>query len=335
MGEITSLFVHKVARQASAGVETRDLFAIVGLDPQAPVDPARMVASQDYYAFFATLARRDPEGLTLPLRTGASMRSDEYGAFGLAWKSAPDLSGSYARAERYARVLTSVTTYEAEAVPEGTMMHLHREGERDLGLRLSNEASIASIAAISGEVSTRPFTPLAVFFRHDAPGSTHAHEAHFGCPVRFSSGRDALLVSRETMRTANRLGDRGISRFLDQHLMTQVAQLADEDGLESRVRLAVSRVLSEGVPSVSAIAETLGMSARTLQRRLSDAGQSFQGLVDHARRDLAQRLLQETGYSLAEVAFLTGFADQSGFTRAFKRWAGCTPRSYRLRPPQD
>jgi AraC-like DNA-binding protein len=68
-----------------------------------------------------------------------------------------------------------------------------------------------------------------------------------------------------------------------------------------------------------------------MQRRLSDAGYSFQALIDASRRELAERLLEETGYPLAEVAFLTGFSDQSAFNRAFKRWAGQTPRSYRLR----
>ena len=72
------------------------------------------------------------------------------------------------------------------------------------------------------------------------------------------------------------------------------------------------------------------MSGRTLQRRLSERGLSYQSLIDQARRQLAQRLLRETDYSLAEVAFMTGFAEQSSFTRAFKRWAGQTPRSYRL-----
>jgi AraC-like DNA-binding protein len=84
------------------------------------------------------------------------------------------------------------------------------------------------------------------------------------------------------------------------------------------------------VPGLSDIASSLGMSARTLQRRLADEGHSFQSLVDRARQDLAQQLLKETDYSLAEIAFLTGFSEQSGFTRAFKRWAGQTPRSYRL-----
>ena len=89
-------------------------------------------------------------------------------------------------------------------------------------------------------------------------------------------------------------------------------------------------LLSEGVPALSQISGELGMSARTLQRRLSDHGQSYQNLVDFARQELAQQLLRETRYSLAEVAFLTGFSEQSAITRAFKRWSGQTPRSYRL-----
>ena len=101
--------------------------------------------------------------------------------------------------------------------------------------------------------------------------------------------------------------------------------------LAGRVRHAVTDTLSEGVPTLSAIASKLGLGPRTLQRRLSASGHSFQGIVDMARKDLAQRLLQETELCLAEIAFLTGFSEQSGFTRAFKRWAGQTPRSYRLK----
>ncbi len=100
--------------------------------------------------------------------------------------------------------------------------------------------------------------------------------------------------------------------------------------LAGRVRLTVTDTLSQGVPTLSAIASELGIGPRTLQRRLSASGHSFQGIVDMARKDLAQRLLQETELCLAEIAFLTGFSEQSGFTRAFKRWAGQTPRSYRL-----
>lgn len=117
-----------------------------------------MIADAHYYSFFERAAAIDRNGTTLPLRAGAAMHSDDYGAFGLAWKSAPTLRGSYNRAERYAQVLTSVSTYEVEATNEGAYMHLHRSGERHLGMRLSNEATIASILTISQGVST--------FYRH-------------------------------------------------------------------------------------------------------------------------------------------------------------------------
>ena len=175
-----------------------------------------------------------------------------------------------------------------------------------------------------------PFMPLAVFFKHVPRGDVAIYEAHFGCPVHFETDRDALLVSEDSLDLPNKLGDETIARFFDRHLESELASLTEEDGLEPRVRRAVASMLSEGVPTLSSIAADLGLGSRTLQRRLTDQGHSFQSVVDAARHDLAQQLLSETEYSLAEIAFLTGFSEQSGFTRAFKRWAGQTPRSYRL-----
>lgn len=330
MGQITSLYVYKVVGQASDGVETRDLIESLGLAPDGPIDPARMVPSADYYRFFAALSERDPDGLRLPLRIGAAMRSDEYGAFGLAWKSAPDLRGSYARSERYGHVLGSAETYSMERTAEGVFFSLDKAGDGSLGMLLSNEASMSAVATISQEVSTAPFTPKGIFFKHHPRGDVSVYEAHFGCPVHFETEQDAILVTDDMLAVPNKLGDETIATFFDRHLAAELAAMTDDTGLEQRVRIAVSQTLSEGVPSVTDIASQLGVSGRTLQRRLSNKGVSFQGLVDLARRELAERLLKDTDYSLAEVAFLTGFSEQSGFTRAFKRWAGQTPRSYRL-----
>ncbi|WP_291896871.1 AraC family transcriptional regulator [Maricaulis sp.] len=330
MGQITSLYVYRVVSEASPGVETRDLVEGLGLNPDGPIDPSQMVSSPDYYRFFADLEARDPDGLNLPLRIGASMQTDEYGAFGLAWKSAPDLRGSYNRAERYARVLSSVEVYELEPTDGGAYYKLLKEGDGSRGMQLSNEASLSAVTEISDQISRAEFTPDAIFFKHAPRGPVEAYEAHFGCPVHFEDERDALLVSEALLSAPNKLGDATIAQFFDRHLEQELAAIADSVSLDQRVRIAVAKALSEGVPPVSDIASSLGMSARTLQRRLSDQGYSFQVVVDLARKDLAQKLLTETDYSLAEIAFLTGFSEQSGFTRAFKRWAGQTPRSYRL-----
>lgn len=330
MGHITSLFVRRVINEVDNNIDKDALLRSVDIEPDSPVDPSHMVSDTEYYAFLERVASLDRNVTTLPLRVGAAMRCDDYGAFGLAWKSATDLRGSYERAERYARMLTNVSTYEVEMTDYGAFMHLHRAGERRLGMRLSNEATMASITSISRQVSTKEFKPIAVYFKHSAPESVADHEAYFGCPVYFESDRDALLVSMGTLQTPNKLGDAGISKFFDTHLEAELSKLKDDNSLERRVRIQVSQSLSEGVPMISDVARHLGMSGRTLQRRLAGRGYSYQTLVDESRRQLAKRLLQQTDYSLAEVAFMTGFSEQSAFTRAFRRWAGQTPRSFRI-----
>ncbi len=335
MGQVSALFVHKVvgvatSGEAPGGARRRDLFESVGVDPDAPVDPKLMIPDSDYYDLCERVAREDEHGPSITIRVGSTMRCDDYGAFGLAWKSAVDLRGSFGRAERYGRVLTSVSAYELRQEGGKAFMMLHRAGERRLGLRLSNEQTITAVTQISREVCRTTFCPETVYFKHDAPSDISKHEAYFGCPVVFGADRDALEVSEESLTAPNRLGDPSISEFFDKHLEKEVSELSDDGGLGQQVRIQISQALSEGVPPVSDVAGRLGLSGRTLQRRLAAQDLAYQDLVDTARRELAERLLRKTDYALAEVAFLTGFSEQSAFTRAFKRWSGQTPRSYRL-----
>lgn len=329
MGQVTSLFVRKMLLQVVDPKARSAFLKSVGLGDEE-ADPAKMVSADTYYELLERVVRADPDGTTLPLRVGATMVCDDYAAFGLAWKSALTLHGSYERAVRYARILTSVTGHALEKVDGGAILHLDRPGERRLGLRISNEATLASIVAISREVCGVPFRADAVCFRHAPPASLSGHRAYFGCEPVFNAGWDGLLVPDEVLHAPNRLGDRSISSFFDAHLAGELAQLRDHNALERRVRSLVSHALSAGVPMVSDVAGQLGMSGRTLQRRLADHGHTFQSQVDMARRELAEHLLRETDYALAEVAFLTGFSEQSAFTRAFRRWSGQTPRSFRL-----
>lgn len=336
MGLISSLFVHKVVDVAMAATpqddaRRRSLFGAVALDPDAPLDPRLMVEDTAYYALCERVVREDPQGASVTLRIGGSMRCDDYGAFGLAWKTAVDLRSSYQRAERYGVVLTSVSRYALISESGRHFLELRRAGERRLGMRLSNEQTIAALTQISREVSGPGFRPEAVHFRHSAPNNVDSHERWFGCPVHFDAQRDALQVSETALATPNQLGDASVSDFFEAHLQKTLGDLIEDSALAQRVRIEVSQSLSDGVPTLSEIAASLGMSGRTLQRRLSEQGHAFQDLVDAARRELAERLLRDTDYALAEIAFLTGFSEQSAFTRAFKRWAGQTPRSFRLK----
>ncbi|MEM6490576.1 MAG: helix-turn-helix domain-containing protein, partial [Pseudomonadota bacterium] len=168
-----------------------------------------------------------------------------------------------------------------------------------------------------------------VSFAHEAPSRRAAHEAFFRCPIRYGADGDALAIPTDVADKPNRLGDQGVSAFLDAHLDDELNQLATDDDWDGRIRAQIAEALSDGPPSIAEVARRLGVSTRTLQRRLSENGVAFQILRDGARRDLAETLLRKTQYGLSEVAFLTGFSEQSSFNRAFKRWNGQTPAAFR------
>ena len=328
VGLITSLFAHKMVAAAGPSVDAAALLSSVGLSSATAPDPKHMLQDHDYYGLLERIAA-EADVTALPLRAAELLSPDDYGALGLAWKAAPDLGGSYARVARFARLWTSVVEYELRPAEGGTLFILHRHGPRRLGMRLSNEATLASAVSISRQVCPVPFSPLEVLIQHGAPENTAHHAAYFGCPVHFGAELDALLLSPDALRQPNILGDQGITRFLISHLEAELTEVEREDSLEARAKDAIARSLSEGLPKISDIASSLGMSARSFHRRLSEHGLSFRTLTEATRRELAEGLLADPSYSLAEIAFLTGFAEQSSFTRAFKRWVGRTPASVR------
>lgn len=328
MGHVTSLFARKMVVAAGGRVDASRLLAGVGVDPDGDWDPKEMIPAVDYYDMLERIAEQI-DVTELPLRTGASMRLDEYGALGLAFKAATTLGASFARIERFARLWTSVVEYQLRPDPRGVLFILQRAGDRHLGLRLSNETTLVSAVAIARQVSRAHVKPVEVLVQHPAPKSIAAHEDWFGCPVRFGAELDAVLFSSDSMAQPNLLGDEGISCYLVSHLETELSQVTTEITVVDQAKDAIAQALSEGSPKMAQIASGLGLSARSFHRRLSEHWMSFKTLTEETRRDLAQGLLRDDGHSLAEIAFLTGFSEQSAFTRAFKRWVGHTPASYR------
>lgn len=301
----------------------------VGLEPDEPLDVTEMIADDAYYDLLERIAAEMENAFELPLRVGPLMRPDDYGALGLAWKSAPTIRSSLERVERYCRLWTDNLTYEIHDRKDGIDFIVHRSGDRRLGMRLSNEATLASATSLIRQTSSPRFRPRSVSLKHAAPGSTSAHERYFGCPVRFGSDRDALSISNEVLDRPNHLSDDGISRFLIDHLDAEMESLGTEIPVQALVEREISRSLSAGVPRMADVARRLAMSERTLHRRLAERDLSFKSLVADTRRHVAANLLRKSSYPLTEVAFLTGFSEQSAFNRAFKRWTGHTPTAFR------
>jgi AraC-like DNA-binding protein len=110
-----------------------------------------------------------------------------------------------------------------------------------------------------------------------------------------------------------------------------LAKYPQEDTLIERLRTIIKEELNGGDASLERIAHQLGMSGRTLQRKLRDHRTSHQELLDEMRKDLAMRYLREPEMAICEVAYLLGFSESSALHRAFKRWTGMTPSEFRRR----
>ena len=112
------------------------------------------------------------------------------------------------------------------------------------------------------------------------------------------------------------------------YLNEQLAALSRGD-LKSRCKFFLLQQLTSGDPSEEVLANQVGMSGRSLQRKLAEAGLTYGQVLAETRYELAQRYLDDPNRSVTEITFLLGFSEHSAFTRAFKRWSGMAPTSYR------
>ncbi|MEQ8404463.1 MAG: AraC family transcriptional regulator [Oceanicaulis sp.] len=327
-GRISSFFVHKIIAQAGPACDRPALFAVAGVTPDAPPDPVHTIEEQRYYALLEAIAETERPAIGFHMRTSGSMRPEEYGAVGLAWKSAPTLRQSFHRHDRYARLYNAVSAFATEDRGEEFLWTHHRPEPARPGLHLSNEAALGTYVALWRDAVGAPATPLRVQFAHRPVADPAPVEDFMGCQVIYGAEIDALVFSREQLDAPNRVGDETIWRFFQSHLDETYPDISAER-IDQAVMIKIADNLSEGVPTLEETARALGLGARTLQRRLSEAGRTYQSLVEEARRALALKLVAEDRYPLVQVAFLAGFAEQSSFTRAFRRWSGVTPRAYR------
>jgi AraC-like DNA-binding protein len=133
--------------------------------------------------------------------------------------------------------------------------------------------------------------------------------------------------ARRPFLTANE----GMWTFFEPELRRRLGELEAGASTEDRVRAALVELLPSGRASMAVVGKTLGMSSRTLQRRLKGEGRTFQGLLADTRESLALHYLRSSQMSAPEISFLLGYADPNSFYRAFHDWTGTTPEAARAR----
>lgn len=151
----------------------------------------------------------------------------------------------------------------------------------------------------------------------------------FGCPVHLGRGKDIMRLRLTALKLSNPAADPKLRHVLEQHLTSELAQLPKSSSVAQQVRAAILRGLATQQMHASNIAQHLHISERTLRRRLVAEGTSHRELLEDVRRELAIQMLSEQALSVDEVAYRSGYAQTSSFQRAFKRWTGMPPATFR------
>lgn len=186
----------------------------------------------------------------------------------------------------------------------------------------------ASAVLASRRITGRDAVPVRVTLRREAPSQLKKFKDFFQCPIQFGADRNIIEMPYQNPSAPLPNSNQDIAHYFDRMIAEDLASFASNNFLQN-LQNAIINSLHGEAPKIEQLAQTFNLSARSLQRRLSDYDTSFTQEVETARSKLARYYLERTQLSIGEITYALGFATESNFIRAFKRWHQSTPKQFR------
>jgi AraC-like DNA-binding protein len=257
---------------------------------------------------------------------------DAFHVVGHLARTSRTVGEAFERVVAYSRLLHDAGRTELERAGATYLLFPGCRGLPTPPTRHVAEFNTASAVMLTRFVSGRPdWCPQAVAFEHPAPARLVEHRRLFGVTPTFGAPETSLVLDAGTLALPVRESSPSrLGQYLEGYAKALLEALPDVgDDLQGQVLRSLVTGLTHNQVSIEPIAARLGLTPRTLQRRLAEHGTRFSNLVDEARRRTAERYLSDDSLPLAEVSFLLGFKDPSTFHRAFRRWTGKPPGAWR------
>ncbi|APR76733.1 Transcriptional regulator, AraC family protein [Minicystis rosea] len=310
------------------GLDRSELLTVVGID-EATLDVSDgRVARESYDALWREMDQclGDPEiGLA---HAESDVLDGAYGVVGFLAMTSATAGESIARVVGFHSLLKEDA--EVHLLPRGhdlVLEQLPRAGVAPWS-RPVIEHALASWAVLGRRWTGGDFAAKEVRFQHARPRDVSSYERVFGCPVRFDQPVNAIHFPREALALRLSTSQPALATYLESLARAQLQKRTPGD-LAATVREAVRDALAEGDVDLPRIARRLGVSTRTLQRRLDVQGLVFRNLVDEVRRHEAIELLEWSNLPLTAVGEKLGYSEAKAFRRAFRRWTGMAPADWR------
>jgi AraC-like DNA-binding protein len=312
---------------AAEGLDMAALFAAAGIDPAALEAPAARVPTEKISRLWELAAERSGNpaiGIAQP----HVVRAASFDVVGYAMMSCADLLTAFERLIRYLLILSDTFTMTMSEERDGyRVVFVLFGGDRPVP-RQRVEFIVVTLIGFCRWISGRDVHPLAIELPFALPVDLAPYRAAFRCPVTFDAPRNSLLFAKADMGAALPTSNPQLAE-LHERFAGEYLRHFDHARTSYRAREVIVRRLPDGEPRRDEVAGELAMSERTLQRRLEVEKTSYVELLDGTRRELAEQYLGRLHLSLAQAAYLLGFADQSSFFRACKRWFDLSPGQYR------
>jgi AraC-like DNA-binding protein len=265
----------------------------------------------------------------LGLHVGEHIRPGHYGVLGYVAMNCATLGEALARLNRYQALVLDIGPMGIELRGDELRLSWSQDSERPF--RQLAEFNLAGLVTFARWISGRREAPRRIEFNYPAPADIREHCRIFGCELLFDQPCYAITLPQAWLQQPLIQPDPAMRELMLRLAEKQMLALARGDDALARARGLIAQQLSEGELTLEQLAARLDMGARTLQRKLRDAGLSYTQLLDQVRSELAEQYLADPKLDLNDLAFLLGFSEQSAFQRAFKRWKGESPGVWRKR----
>jgi AraC-like DNA-binding protein len=254
----------------------------------------------------------------------------EIGLLYYVWNSSELLGDALRRVERYSSIVNEAVSLRVRSDGKDLALTTTYVGIKRLSDRHQIEFCVTSLVRLCRQLTNRHLLPSSVEFVHRRNGGANALEKFLGCDVTFGAATDEVAFPGTVKQMPVVSADPYLNKVLIKYC--EEGRSDREAGrLTFRVAVenAIAPLLPHGRARADEIARQLGMSLRTLERRLGSEGLTFTGVLSELRFDLAKRYLLEEDLPISKIAWLLGYQDVTAFTHAFKRWTGKSPREAR------
>ena len=292
-------------------------------------EPKRVDAeSQIRFLEIAAEALDDP-ALGLHLAQHFDLR--ECGMLYYVLAASPNIGEAIRNLARYLAVSNESIRLSVSERTRSTVLVVNYKIPRHID-RLFAEYGYAVVLRAFRELTGRNVSPKAVTFVHGRNTHKTEFDRFYRCPVTFNATADTMVLPTELLQTPILTSDKYLLQILKNACDEALAKRAKSSGtLRAMVENEIVQLLPHGKAQVEKVAGNLGMSNRTLARRLSEEGTSYAAILDELRRDLSARYLEDPALSLNQIAWLLGYSMVTSLNHAFRRWTGNSPKDMGMR----